>query len=79
MVMNLLTESVNLKNEKIEVSECNTMKKFDDFLILLDFYHVERCEHVDCSNCLFTINLRHLYVQNSVHEQDSVVPLHIAE
>ena len=38
--MNLLTESVNLKNEKIEVSEYNTMKKFDDFLKLLDFHHV---------------------------------------
>lgn len=40
MAINLLTESVNLKNEKIEVREYNTIKKFDDFLKLLDFHHV---------------------------------------
>ena len=73
--MNLLTESVNLKNEKIEVSEYSTMKKFDDFLKLLDFHHVERCEYVDCSACLFTINLTHLYVQISLHKQNSVILL----
>ena len=62
--------------KKIEISDFNTMKKFDDFLKLLDFYHVERCEHVDFSNCLFIINLGYLYAQNSVNQQDSVVPLH---
>ena len=74
--MNLLTESVNLKNEKIEVSEYNTMKKFYDFLKLLDFHHVERCEYVDCSTCfLFTINLTHLYVQISLHKQNYLILL----
>ena len=75
MAVNLLTEIVNFENEKIEVSDFNTMKKFDNFLKLLDFYHVERCEHVDCSDCLFIKNLRYLYVRNSVNKQDSVIPL----
>ena len=31
MVVNFLTEIVNLENEKIEISNFNTMKKFDNF------------------------------------------------
>lgn len=58
-----------------EINELSLMKKVDDFLKLADFYHVERCENEDCSNCLFFVNIRYLYVQNTVHKQDSVAPL----
>ena len=58
----------------MSVEELDLMKKFDDFLKLCDFYYVEQCENEDCSNCLFNINLR-LFVQNKVHQQESVVPL----
>ena len=51
------------------------MKKFDEFLKLSEFYHVERCENEDCPNCWFVVNLHYLYVQNPVHEMESVVPL----
>ena len=66
---------INMENEEREVEDLNAMKKFNDFSKLWDFYHVERCEHVDCSNYLFIVNLRNLFVQNGVHEQDLIVPL----
>ena len=66
---------INMENEETEVEDLNAMKKFNDFSKLWDFYHVERCEHVDCSNYLFIVNLRNLFVQNGVHEQDLIVPL----
>ena len=58
----------------MSVEELDSMKKFDNFLKLCDFYYVEQCENEDCYNCLFNINLR-LFVQNKVHQQESVVPL----
>ena len=32
-----------------------SLKKFDDYIKVLNFYHVERCEQDDCSQCLFAI------------------------
>ena len=58
-----------------KVAELDSMKKFDNFLKVLSYYHVERCEYKDCSQYIFTINLRYLYVENTVHENNSVVPL----
>ena len=51
------------------------IKKIYELTKLADFYHVKRCENIDCSNCLFIINLRYLYVQNTVVEDDSVLSL----
>ena len=58
-----------------DIEELSSLRKLDDFLKLADFYYVERCENIDCSNCLFTINLRYLYDQTTVLEHDSVAPL----
>ena len=58
-----------------DIEELSSLRKFDDFLELAHFYHVERCENIDCSNCLFLINLRYLYVQITVLEHVSVAPL----
>ena len=59
-----------------DTEELSSLRKLHDFLELPDFYHVERCENIDCSNCFFIlINLRYLYVQITVLEHDSVAPL----
>ena len=46
-----------------EINALNSMKKFDNFLQVLSYYHVDRCDHTDCSQCMFAANLRYLYVQ----------------
>ena len=58
-----------------DIEELSSLRKFDDFLKLAYFYHAERYENMDCSNCLFLINLRYLYVQTTVLEHNSVAPL----
>ena len=35
-----------------DISELNSMQKFDYFLKVLDFYHVERCEYEECPQWL---------------------------
>lgn len=55
------------------------MERIDNFLKIFDFYHVECCEHVDCSNCLLAINLRYLYVQTTVQQNDLLFPYKILE
>lgn len=75
MAISKITTVADFEHQKLSVEEYDSMKKLDDFLKLSDFFHVERCENVSCSNCLFIINLRYLYVQNTVHEEESVVPL----
>ena len=58
-----------------EIKKLDSMKKFDNFSKVFSYYHVERCEYEDCSQCLFTIALCYLYVENTVQQNDSVVPL----
>ena len=58
-----------------KIAELDSMEKVDNFLKILSYYHVERCEYQDCSQCIFTINLRYLYVENTVQGNNSVVPL----
>ena len=41
----------------------------------MSYYHVERCEYENFSQCLFTINLHYLYVENTVQQNDCVVLL----
>ena len=57
------------------IKELTSLQKIDEFLKSADFYHVERCENEDCSNCFFVINLRYLYAQNEIVNDDSVLPL----
>lgn len=57
------------------IEQLTFLEKLQQFLKLADFYHVERCENIDCSNCLFVINLRYLYLQNTVLENNSIAPL----
>ena len=60
-----------------------TLKKFDDYLQVLfffylkvlfestfeSFYHVEKCEHDDYSQCFFTKNLRYIYNEDVLQEK----------
>ena len=57
------------------LSDFNTLKKFDDYIKVLIFYHFERCEKDDCSQCLFTVNLRYLFTEHEVQEKKDVVRL----
>ena len=56
-------------------NDFNTLKKFDDFLKVLSFYHVERCEREDCSQCLFAINFRYVYTEHVVQNKEGVEEL----
>ena len=58
-----------------ELKKIDSMKKFNNFLKVLSYYHVERCKYEDCNQCLFTINLHYLLVENTVKQNDSVIPL----
>ena len=75
MVISKLTAIVDFKHRKISMEEFDSLKKFDEFLKLSEFYHDERCENKDCRNCWFVVNLRYLHVQNSVQEVESVALL----
>ena len=57
-----------------EINNLSLMKNFDNFLKVLPYYHVERCEHTDCS-VSFCNNLTYQYVQNTIQGCDSVVNL----
>ena len=46
-----------------------SLKKFDDYIEVLSFYHVERCEQDECSQCLFAINLRYVFTEHTVREK----------
>ena len=58
-----------------QLKKLDSMKKFDNFLKDLSYHHVERCKYEDFNQCLFTINLRYLNVENTVQQNDSVIPL----
>ena len=73
MAIGKVTAIADFEHQKLLVEEYNFKKKFDEFLKLSEFYHVERCENEDCPNCWFVVNLRYLYVQNTVHEMDQVL------
>ena len=49
-----------------ELEEFANPDKFDTFLKNLIFCHTERCEHDDCSQFFFVLNLRYLYTEHTV-------------
>ena len=38
------------------IHEMNTLNKFDNFIGLLNFFHVSRCQQISCSQCSFKQN-----------------------
>ena len=55
--------------------EFTSLKKFDDYIKVLSFYHVERCEQDECSQCLFAINLHYVFTEHTVQEKKDVKEL----
>ena len=58
-----------------DIKELSSLQKFIEVLKPADFYPIERCKNQDCSNCVFITNLKYLYAQNQVVDDDSVLPL----
>ena len=58
-----------------ELKKFTDLEHFDSFLKVMFFYHTERCEHNDCSQCFFVLNLRYLYTENRIQQKDSVETL----
>ena len=54
------------------IEELSSLQKFDRFLKLVHFFHVERCENIDCSNCMFIIKLTYLSIEKIVIKLDSI-------
>ena len=65
-----MTETAEQTEKYIE--ELTSLQKFDQFLKLVDFFQVESCKNNDCSNCMFVINLRYLYIEKTISQVDSV-------
>ena len=57
------------------LKDFNALKKFNDFLKVFNFYHVERCEHEDCSQCLLALNLCYVYTEHIVQNKEEVEEL----
>ena len=55
-----------------DIEELSSLQKFDYFLKLANFFHIERCENIGCSNYLFVLNLRYFYIEKTIAESDSV-------
>ena len=55
-----------------DIEEFSSLLKFDQFIKLASFYHVELCENDDCINCMFVINLRYLYIEQITLKSNSV-------
>ena len=48
---------------KQSIQEMNSLNKFDNFLGLLNFFHVSRCHQISCSQCSFATELRQLWTK----------------
>ena len=51
---------------EILIEDFNTLKNLDDYIKVLSFYHMDRCEQDDCSQCLFAISLRYVYTEHVI-------------
>ena len=48
-----------------EIEKLSSLEKFDRFIHLSTYHHVNRCENDDCTNCAFVNNLCHIYHGNT--------------
>ena len=54
-----------------DIEDLDCFKKFDQFIILCNYYHMNRYEiGVDCGNYKFLMNLRYLYVEILISGQN---------
>ena len=56
------------------IQKMDTLHEFDNFIGLLNYFHVSRCEKLTCPRCSFTADLRYFWVSNQ-NSVDAVSPL----
>ena len=61
--------------ENFPFNDFSTLENFDRVLKVLTFYHTERCDHEDCSQCFFTLSLRCIYTEHIVQKKQGVQEL----
>ena len=70
-----LLEEPNERLLEILLLVLTSLKRFDDYLKVLSYYHIERCEQENCSQCLFVINLRYVYTEHAIKKKRDVKEL----
>ena len=51
----------NFEIEKV-IQKIDTLQKFDNFIGLLNYFHVSRCGKATCTQRSFTLELQYLWV-----------------
>ena len=51
-----------------EIEKLDCLKKFQRFITLCSFYHVDCCKRNNCVNCSFINKLSYIYTENFPHE-----------
>ena len=51
-----------------EIENFCDMGKFENFLDVVNLYHVKRCRKNNCGTCNFICNLRYLYIENVLNK-----------
>ena len=60
-----------VKIEK-DIENLCSLEKFDNFLNVVNLYHVKECGEIDCCTCTFIYNLRYLYIKNVLNKTPGV-------
>ena len=58
-----------------EIEKLDCLKKFQRFITLCSFYHVDRCKRNNCVNCSFINKLSYIYTENFPHEVNETLGL----
>ena len=66
-------ETAVIKEKEIE--KLNTLEKFDKFIRLSTYFHVNRSENDDCKNCTFINKICYIYKGNYKGGENDVLRL----
>ena len=58
-----------------EIEKLSSLEKFDRFIRLSTYYHVNRCENDDCTNFAFVNKLCHIYHGNYTGGENEVLKI----
>lgn len=58
-----------------EIEKLNSFKKIDQYIRLSTYYHVNRCEKDDCTNCTFINKICYIYHENYTDKENEVMNL----
>ena len=51
-----------------DIADLNMLNRFDQYINLSTYFHLNRSERHDCDNCNFLLNLRYIYVEVLVNQ-----------